>query len=342
MCILFYSCGIETEGIIPRFISDKVMHDSDDPAIWLHPYDVSESLILGTDKGEDGSLYVFDIRGREIKEKSVHKLNRPNNVDVEYGVPFRGSHIDIAVITERGKNRLRIYKLPELEPVDGGKGISVFEGEQNRDCMGIGIYKNPHDNSVYAIISRKAGPSGTYLWQYALRENNNGFISGIHVRSFGLFSGTKEIESIAVDDELGYVYYSDEGAGIRKYYADPERINVDIELGFFGTDDFSQDMEGLAIYTLPEGQGYILVSDQQRGCINIYPREGAYDNPNKHLIIKSVPIAALLCDGIEVVATHNFASFPGGLVVCMSEGRIFHYYAWDQFVNAPGTLLRKY
>ncbi len=48
-------------------------------------------------------------------------------------------------------------------------------------------------------------------------------VKGTLVRKFGLFSGKKEIESIAVDDALGYVYYSDEGYGVRKYYADPSK-----------------------------------------------------------------------------------------------------------------------
>ena len=42
------------------------------------------------------------------------------------------------------------------------------------------------------------------------------------MRRFGTFSGLGEIEAVAVDDALGYVYYADEGTGIHKWHADPD------------------------------------------------------------------------------------------------------------------------
>jgi hypothetical protein len=38
----------------------------------------------------------------------------------------------------------------------------------------------------------------------------------LNVRRFGDFSGIGEIEAVTVDDELGFVYYADEAAGIHK------------------------------------------------------------------------------------------------------------------------------
>ncbi len=67
-------------------------------------------------------------------------------------------------------------------------------------------------------------------------------VSAKLIRKFGRFSGKKEIESIAVDNELGYVYYSDEQFGIRKYYADPEK--GDNEVAVFGQGDYKEDNEG--------------------------------------------------------------------------------------------------
>ncbi|MFY7786627.1 MAG: phytase, partial [Thermoflexibacteraceae bacterium] len=77
--------------------------------------------------------------------------------------------------------------------------------------MGISLYKNKA-GKIYAIVGRKSGPTdGSYLWQYLLEDNGAGQVKATLVRKFGVYSGKKEIESIAVDDELGYVYYSDEG-----------------------------------------------------------------------------------------------------------------------------------
>ena len=61
-----------------------------------------------------------------------------------------------------------------------------------------------------------------------LSDSGKGFLEAKLVRKFGNYSGKKEIESIAVDNENGYVYYSDEQFGVRKYYADPDKGNQEL------------------------------------------------------------------------------------------------------------------
>jgi 3-phytase len=198
--------GIQTDSIIrPVIVTDSVMYDTDDPAIWVNPTDPSKSLILGTDKEEDGALYVFDLQGKVVADKVVRNLKRPNNVDVEYGLSLNNKPVDIAVVTERFTKKLRVYSLPGMKPVDNG-GLDMFAGEtgfEHRDLMGISLYKDPL-GKVYAIVGRKNGPKeGEYLWQYLLEDDGHGMVKASLVRKFGRFSGIKEIESIAVDDKLG-------------------------------------------------------------------------------------------------------------------------------------------
>ena len=78
---------VVAEGALsPIVITEEVKYDTDDPAIWIHPTDPSQSLIVGTDKNpEDGALYVFDLDGKILPEKTVRPLLRVNNVDIEYG-----------------------------------------------------------------------------------------------------------------------------------------------------------------------------------------------------------------------------------------------------------------
>lgn len=345
LILLFFclnSCTLwnTTEEIIPLYISDPVKYDSDDPAIWFNSIDPSQSLIIGTDKNADGALYVYDIKGNSIAGKKVTGLNSPNNVDVEYGILFDGNMIDIAVVTERSEGRLRVYKLPDMIPVDGGTGIPVFVGETDRSCMGISLYKRPSDDTIFAIVSRKDGPSGSYLWQYKLEDDGSGIIAGTLVRSFGVFSGLKEIESIAVDDELGFIYYSDEIFGIRKYHADPDHPDTDMELALFGTDDFFGDMEGISIYYLEDRTGYIIISDQQANALNIYPREGSERDSHTHVLLKRINVQSERSDGNEVTHAQISSIYPGGLFVAMSDDRTFHYYSWQQFATAPGQELK--
>ncbi|MXV16559.1 phytase [Pedobacter sp. HMF7056] len=324
--------GVEEQSekapLKPTLLTEMVEFDTDDPAIWINPVDKSKSLIIGTDKNEHGGLYVFDLDGKEIKSKTVKGLQRPNNVDIEYGLLLNGAPTDIAVATERMTHKLRIYRLPDMKPVDNG-GIPVFEGESQpeyRDLMGISLYKDPL-GKIYAIVGRKTGPvNGSYLWQYQLGDDGTGNVSAKLVRKFGIFSGKKEIESIAVDDKSGYVYYSDETAGVRKYYADPSKGNT--ELALFGQGQFKGDNEGISIYETGDSTGYILVSNQQANTFMVYPRQGARNNPHQHTLIAEIPVSTIESDGSEVTNVNLGEKFPKGLFVAMSNGKVFHYYDW--------------
>ncbi|MEE1946993.1 phytase [Pedobacter sp. KR3-3] len=322
-----------TNSIKPVIITEPVKYDTDDPAIWINKADPSQSLIIGTDKDADGALYVFDLKGKIIADKVVRGLKRPNNVDLAYGLLLNGKPTDIAIATERMTHKLRIFSLPDMKPVDKG-GIDVFIGEtgpEYRDLMGIAIYTSK-DGKMYAIVGRKNGPkTGGYLWQYLLADDGTGNVKATLVRKFGEYSGKKEIEAIAVDNELGYVYYSDEQTGVRQYYADPAK--GDKQLAIFGTTGFQADHEGISIYKLTDSMGYILVSDQGANRFQIFSREGTSKNPFEHKLLKIADVQARQSDGSEVVNMPLNDTFKHGLFVAMSDDKTFHYYRWEDIAG---------
>ncbi|EEI90473.1 3-phytase [Sphingobacterium spiritivorum ATCC 33300] len=322
----------DSTEVQPAVISEAVQFDSDDPAIWINKKDPSKSLVLGTDKDENGALYVFDLQGKIVKDKVVRNLKRPNNVDLAYGLMLNGKPTDIAITTERFTHKLRIFSLPDMKAVDNG-GIPVFEGETGtdyRDLMGIAIYTAP-TGKMYAIVGRKNGPKDGYLWQYLLEDNGQGQVKATLVRKFGEYSGKKEIEAIAVDNELGYIYYSDEQTGVRQYYADPEKGNK--QLALFATSGFAEDHEGISIYKLTDSTGYILVSDQGANRFQIFSREGTKENPYAHQLLKTVPVAARQSDGSDVVNVPLNDTFKNGLFVAMSDDKTFHFYRWEDIAG---------
>ena len=324
--------------IRPVVITDTTLSDTDDPAIWINPVNKDSSLIIGTDKDPvNGGLYVFDLNGRIDRQRTVTGLKRPNNVDIAYGLTLNQKKVDIAVTTERNENRIRVFSLPDMQPVDGG-GIEVFKDEKHRQPMGIGLYTRPSDHAIFAIVSRKSGPRKEYLEEYLLQDNGRGQISGKLVRKFGSFSGKREIEAIAVDNEMGYVYYCDEQAGIRKYYADPEK--GDQELAIFGQGDFKADNEGISIYKLTDSSGYIIVSDQFANRFNVYSRTGTGIDHDKYKKITSIPLQSVLSDGSEVTST-SLPGFPHGLFVAMSDDKTFQFYRWQDIATRYGLKVRE-
>lgn len=327
------SCGnkyatVADNALKPTVITEVVPNDTDDPAIWVNPNDSTDVMVIGTDKHEKtGGLYAYDMEGKIINK--VIPLDRPNNVDIAYGFDLDGKKTDIAVVTERGTDKIRVFSLPDLAPLDNG-GIPVFEGETEKSPMGIALYTraDTSGNKIYAVVGRKTGPSGTYLFQYELQDKD-GVVVGTKVREFGNFNGGKEIEAIAIDNELGYIYYSDEGFGIHKYYADPSKGNE--ELAIFGQKDFKEDHEGIAIYKVSDSTGYIVASNQQNNSFNIYPREGDTESVNQHTLIAEVPVSAIECDGADAIAMPIGSKFPKGMLIAMSNGMVFHYYDWQMF-----------
>ncbi|KKM90135.1 hypothetical protein LCGC14_1241700 [marine sediment metagenome] len=305
--------------IHPDVITEYTLNDTDDPAIWIHPEDASKSIVFGTDKETNGAIYAFDLDGKIVENMSIRNIERPNNVDVEYGFRLSDSTFtDILVFTEREKQQIRMFSVPDMKPLDNG-GFPVFEDEnvlENRLPMGVGLFKSPKDGTIYAIVGRKTGPKEGYLYQYALRADLMGVKSEL-VRKFGSFSGVKEIEAIAVDDKNGFVYFSDEGVCIKKYYAEPDKGNK--ELACFGSDYFLEDIEGIAIANYPDGQGYLIVSNQQMGEFNIF-------STTDHSFVKAVNLTTKETDGCEVVTIPLNAQFPNGLFVAMNDEKNFYFY----------------
>jgi len=335
---LMGACSTPQEGRIrPVVSSEPVADDPDDPAIWINPADPARSLILGTNKvpAPQGALVVFGLDGK-IRQ-TIAGIDRPNNVDVEYGLALAGGAADIAVLTERLKSRLRVYRIgPDgLVEISSGDGLAVFEGQPGEAAapMGIALYRRSWDGAVFAVVGRKTGPRDGYLWQYRLEVDRASRVTARKVRQFGRFSGIGEIEAIAVDDELGYVYYADEGDGIHKYHADPDHPEAVRELAHFGRREFKADREGIAIYARPDGTGYILCSDQLTANSRylIFPREGTPGNPHDHSrLLETFYGGADSTDGIDATSTPLGPGFPRGLFVAMNaSGRNFLIYRWD-------------
>jgi 3-phytase len=327
-------------------------NDPDDPAIWVHPKDPSRSLILGTMKvaSPAGAIVAFGMDG-QIRQV-ITGIDRPNNIDVEYGMTLGGRAADIAVATERLSRQLRIFRIDPAEGrlIDLG-GIPVLEGQEGEAGapMGIGLYRRGRDGAIFAIVAPKEGPRDGYLWQYRLFDAGGGRVGAKFVRRFGTFSAAtvreeNEIEAVAVDDALGYVYYADEADGIHKWHADPDHADAGRELAHFARTGYRGDREGIAIYALPDGTGYIVAADQldEDSEYHVYPREGGPGNPHDH----SREIAVLrggadATDGIEISSSPLGPGLPNGVLIAMNSApRNFLIFRWQDMATVVKPPLR--
>ena len=298
-----------------------------------------------------GAIVAFGMDG-QIRQV-ISGIDRPNNIDVEYGMQLGGRRVDIAVATERLARQLRVFR---IDPADGRLvdlgGIPVLEGQAGEAGapMGIGpVPARPRRRGLRHRVAQGRAARQDYLWQYRLVDAGGGRVGARFVRRFGNFSATtvreeNEIEAVAVDDALGYVYYADEADGIHKWHADPDHADAGRELAHFARSGFRGDREGIAIYALPDGTGYIVGTDQldEDSEYHLYPREGAPGNPHDH----SREIAVLrggadATDGIEISSSPLGPGLPSGALVAMNSGpRNFLVFRWQDVAAAVKPALR--
>ena len=72
--------------VLPTVETDPVPHGkdaADDPAIWVHPADPTQSIIIGIDK--KGGLAVYNLAGRQLQYLAGGRIN---NVDLRYHFPL--------------------------------------------------------------------------------------------------------------------------------------------------------------------------------------------------------------------------------------------------------------
>jgi 3-phytase len=147
--------------------------DADDPAIWVHPSSPAASLVIGTAK--TGGLRVYDLAGRELQSIAAPpaptpdaKPGRFNNVDVVLGVKLDGRKVDVAVVTDRGRDRLRFYAIDPkaaaagrapLRDVTAGDVPLLFSADEaavDEQATGYGLATYSDDGRHYAVVSRRS------------------------------------------------------------------------------------------------------------------------------------------------------------------------------------------
>jgi len=331
-----------TISVTSKVSTGAVKGDADDPAIWIHPVNPSKSVIIGTDKDASGGLYVWDMAGKQIQYVA---LGRPNNVDVRYGMKVGGQLIDIAVTNSRSNpKQIKVFK---INPNDGTLTDITTDSRiltpELDDPYGLCLYQRQSDDAMFVIESTQSGAKSN-LHQYRLEDDGNGKVKGTYERTFGNNMIRKYVEGLVADDELGYVYASDETYAIRKFYADPARGNDDQIIAFGFGDGITGDREGLAIYQCPNGMGYLLASNQSGTNVKVYRREGEGGDPHKHTLVTTIKTnGSSSTDGLDVTNRPSSAQFPKGfLVTHNAPGKQFKLYAWEEIAQTylsicPGT-----
>lgn len=304
----------------PVRFTASVRTDADDPAIWVNAKNRTQSRVIGTDKAPypNGGLYVFDLKGRIVQH--VGQLDRPNNVDVQTNCRFGARTVDLAVATERGKRRLRIWTIDhrtgKLSDVTGKTRVFTDSSGEQSAPMGIALFLDPESKRTYAFVSRKQNTGQQVIGQYELVRRGDR-IDLAFKRYLGNTRSGGEVEALYVDDAEAVLYYAEEPVGYHRFdlasSGSPEQV--------FATESYDGDREGIASYKSAHGT-YLLTSEQR-------------DNANRYRVYSQEPKPKLLAildsaidatDGLDATSESLGPEFPNGLVVVMnSKAKNFAY-----------------
>lgn len=223
--------------------------DADDPAIWRNAADPDASLVIATAK--EGGLRVYDLAGKEVQSIPAppaptpdDKPGRFNNVDLISGFPLPTGRADVAVVTDRGRDHLRIYRInsgaarPLTDVTDPNAPLvfSTTQDEVNEQATpyGLAAWKDKATGRSYAVVSQR---SRTRLALLELKTTSGGAVTYRQVRtydlpaSFALPNGTSwtpctdpgdlpQVEGMVVDPANKVLYAGQEDVGIWRLPAD--------------------------------------------------------------------------------------------------------------------------
>jgi 3-phytase len=230
--------------------ADGDFGDADDPAIWVHPRedDREDSLVLGTLK--NAGLAVYNLEGELVQRISAPPApsdedapGRFNNVEVLYNFPVRGAwgrHVDIAVVSDRGRDQLRIYAIDPDEEDSPLVDITapdvpfVFSADQEevngeRTAYGLAAVSVVDNGPALVFVSRNGTTTVARLQLVPTRDGHVGYreLDRFDLPEvFRLQDGSEwqacaeedgqspQIEGMVVDRRRGLLYLAQEQIGI--------------------------------------------------------------------------------------------------------------------------------
>ncbi|MDT0614957.1 phytase [Streptomyces lancefieldiae] len=249
--------------------------DADDPAIWRNPANPDRSLVVATAK--EGGLRVYDLDARLVQSVPAPPGPGPddapgrfNNVDLVHGMKLTTGRADLAVTTDRGNDRLRVYRVDPADParpltdVTDPAAAPVFSADQaeineERTAYGLATWTDKATGRSYALVSRR---ERTRIALLELTATASGRVGYREVRtldlpaSFRLPNGADwspcaepgelpQVEGMVVDPADGTLYAGQEDVGVWRLRADltgtPRLVDKVREYGVPATYDEATD-----------------------------------------------------------------------------------------------------
>ena len=312
---------------------------ADDPVIWANPGDPANSLVIATDK--KAGMYVYDMRGQILQFLPDGKMN---NVDLRSGFRLGGKDVVLVAASNRTDRSIALYRLDTV----AGKLVNVADGPQPTglsDPYGLCMYRSPKNGDTYVFVNG----DDTRQRQWRLVDAGNGKVRAEHVRDMTFDSQT---EGCVADDANGNLFVNEEDAALWRLSAEPDGGNARVAVARVADNPaLKDDLEGMSLYDLGGGRGYIVLSSQGNDTYAVFDRQGGHAYRGSFSVIAD-PARGIdgisETDGLDVNSGNLGPGFEHGAMVAQDgrnvmpmENQNYKYVAWDEIAKALGLESRE-
>lgn len=279
--------------------------------------DPSQSLVFATDK-DDNFVEVHHLATNTFVGKiggtgtGAGQLQYPNGVGVAYGVPTGSGNKDLLFVVERDNHRVSIFSLPDRS------FLAHFGVGDLVEPYGVAFYWEGNELQAW-ITENDPTPDRVYVYRF-IPEGTG--IKG--VLSFS-FPASGSLESLVIDAVAQRALICDE-IGERDVMAFDLQGNL---ITRFGKGLFANQPEGLVIYDLGDGEGYIIVSDQN---VQPYAEYEVFDRKT-YRSLGHFSGETKTTDGIALTQA-ALPRLPRGSFYAMHSDDVVHVYDWAEIAKA--------
>lgn len=218
---------------------------ADDPAVWVHPRNSSQSRILATDKKR--GLAVYDLQG---KERQFLPVGRINNVDLRQDLRYGQRSHDLAAATQRDENAIVLFGISPQGQVSELARLPTELNDIYGVCTGrnadgqLDVFANDKDGRLLQLrVLNPGGKPGAWTAQVVRRTQL-----------------ASQPEGCVVDESTLSLFVGEEKRGVWRFSLKPgDSGQPELVVPVGGA--LQADVEGLAIYHGKQGH-YLVVSSQ--------------------------------------------------------------------------------
>lgn len=312
---------------------------ADDPAIWADPTNPANSLVIGTDK--KAGLNLYDMQGRVIQHLPDGKMN---NVDLREGFMLGGQRVVLVTASDRTNKAVAIYRLD----TEARRLINVADGVQptgQGDPYGQCMYRSARSGKTYVFINDSNGEKR----QWELVDAGNGKVRAVRVRDFAFVS---QVEGCVADDVSGLLFVAEEDVGLWRLSAEPDGGSAMTMVARITENPaLKDDMEGVGLYDLGDGRGYLIASSQGNDSYAVFRREGDQAYLGSFIVVadglRGID-GVSETDGLEITSRNLGPGFEHGAMIAQDgrnvlpgENQNFKYVPWKSIADALGLEVRR-